>query len=61
MGGVGPLRGLHGPSLFTAPKGEREGREWTEGWIGMPVEDKKNDLLQLPKSGMLTVQRVVSA
>lgn len=24
-GGGGPLKGLHSPSLFTAPRGDREG------------------------------------
>lgn len=40
-GGGGPLKGLHRPSLFTAPRGEREEGGWTEGWIGMPVEEGK--------------------
>lgn len=40
-GGEGSLKGLHSPSLFTAPRGDREGGGWTEGWIGMPVEKKK--------------------
>lgn len=57
MGGRGPLKGLHSPSLFTTPRGDKE----AGGWIGMPVEEKKKYILQLQNSGSrLTAQRVTT-
>lgn len=58
MGGL--LKGLHNPSLFTSPAGERWGGGGGE-WVGMPVEEKKNHILQLQNSSSrLTAQRVTA-
>lgn len=52
------------PQLIYIPSRRKVGRGWMGGggeWVGMPVEEKKNHILQLQNSSSrLTAQRVTA-